>query len=75
MTIESDGANGSMCDRPLAAPGLVSYRYRGRYGWVMIGAKNHDDAMNEAKRSNPENTWRCDLEVWDAWERKYVPAY
>lgn len=24
-----------MVDRPLAADGLVSFRYRGQFGWVM----------------------------------------
>lgn len=38
-------------DKPMAAPGLVSYRYNGRYGWVMIGAKDDADALREAARS------------------------
>lgn len=38
-------------DRPCAAAGLTSYRYRGRYGWIMIGAKDDRDAMREAARS------------------------
>lgn len=38
-------------DRPCAAAGLTSYRYRGRYGWIMIGAKDDADAMREASRS------------------------
>lgn len=38
-------------DRPLAALGLISYRYRGNFGWIMIGAKNHSDALREAGRS------------------------
>ena len=33
-------------DRPCAAAGLVSYRYNGPFGFIMIG-----DAMNEANRS------------------------
>lgn len=60
------------CNRPLANPGLTSYRCKSPYGWIMIGAKNHEDAMREAKRSSdsasPEG-----LEVWDG--QKYVPAY
>lgn len=38
-------------DRPCATPGLTSYRYRGRYGWIMIGARDDRDAMREAARS------------------------
>lgn len=40
-------------DRPMAAPGLTSYRYRGAYGFVMIGALDHADALQEAQRSVP----------------------
>lgn len=50
-------------NKPLAAPGLISYRCKNRYGWTMIGAKNAADAMREARRScevsKPE-----DLEIW-----------
>ena len=38
-------------DKPLAAHGLTSYRYKGLYDWVMIGAHDDDDALNEANRS------------------------
>ena len=59
-------------DRPMAAHGLTSYRLRGRYGWIMIGATDHADAMREAARSTqepkPEN-----LQVWDGTQ--YVNAY
>jgi len=58
-----------MCltDKPLAVTGLTSYRCQGRYGWIMIGAKNHEDALNEARRSSDavkEDT----LEVWNGTE-------
>lgn len=60
-----------LTSRPLAAAGLISYRYRGAYGWVMIGAKDRADALCQAGRSCsnvvPEN-----LEVWDG--AAYVPA-
>jgi hypothetical protein len=51
-------------DRPLAAPGFTSYRARGRFGFIMIGAKDHADALNEAKRS-ADSVTMADLEVWD----------
>jgi hypothetical protein len=56
-------------DRPLAADGMISYRAKGRYGYIMIGAKDFADAMAQAKRStdNP-----IDLEVWDG--EKYIPV-
>jgi len=59
------------CDRPLAAPGLTSYRYRGRYGWIMIGAKDDAGALHEAARSTVEVV-REKLEVWNG--STYVPV-
>ena len=56
-------------DRPLAAEGLISYRAKGRYGFIMIGARDHADAWREAKRSSDKPT---DLEIWDG--TKYVPV-
>lgn len=56
-------------NKPHAAEGLISYRAKGRYGYIMIGAKDDKDAMSEAKRStdNPTN-----LEIWDG--TKYIPV-
>jgi hypothetical protein len=59
-------------DKPMAAKGLKSYRYKGRYGHIMIGAKDHNDALNEAKRSTSGNTSMDNLEIWDDKEKKYV---
>jgi hypothetical protein len=63
----------NMTDRPLAAAGLISYRCKSPYGWIMIGAKDHDDAMREARRSNPAVS-RDGLQVWDATTRQYIAA-
>ena len=38
-------------NRPCATKGLTSYRYRSTFGWVMIGATDDTDALNEANRS------------------------
>lgn len=54
-------------DIPMAAPGLISYRCKSPYGWIMIGATNDDDAMNEARRSSP-SAKRSDLEIWNGTE-------
>ena len=51
-------------ERPCASKGLTSYRCKTIYGWVMIGARDHDDAMNEAKQSS-SFAKRENLEVWD----------
>ena len=53
-----------MCDRPMAAPGLISYRCKSRFGYVMIGATSVADAMKEASRSTP-NPKREDLQIWN----------
>lgn len=51
-------------DKPLATAGLASYRIRGQYGWIMIGAKDSEDAWREAQRS-ANNLKRENLEVWN----------
>jgi hypothetical protein len=56
---------------PCAANGLTSYRCRGRYGWIMIGARDHEGAMREARRSS-DTAERSTLEVWNGMA--YVPA-
>lgn len=58
-------------DLPCAADGLTSYRLKGPYGWIMIGARDHEDAMREAARST-ESPRRDALEVWDG--TAYVSA-
>lgn len=61
-------------ERPCAAPGLTSYRYAGLYGPIMIGAKNHTDALREADRSLSSNC-RATLERLEVWDgARYVPA-
>lgn len=61
-----------MHDKPLAAPGFTSYRCKNRFGWTMIGARDHVEALREACR-----TWEGsrleDLEVWDG--TRYVAAH
>lgn len=49
---------------PLASPGLTSYRYRGRYGWIMIGARDMQDALREAQRSTDDPIIAGRLQVW-----------
>lgn len=58
-------------NRPLAAPGYISYRYHGIYGYVVIGAKDPEEALREARRST-DSVLRERLEVWDGG--KYVPV-
>lgn len=55
-----------LTDRPLASKGLISYRYRGRYGWIMIGATDDKDALRQANRSISDGSLATidRLEVW-----------
>lgn len=52
----------ALTDRPLAAPGLTSYRARGPFGWIMIGATDKAHAMREALRSTEKPQ---DLQIYD----------
>lgn len=59
-------------DRPCAAPGLTSYRYKGSFGFIMIGAVDHVDALNEANRSLTGSAATLNnLEIWNATYIKY----
>jgi hypothetical protein len=60
-------------DKPLASEGLTSYRYKGRLGYIMIGARTHAEALSEANRSL--TTGRAELARLDIWNgSQYVPA-
>jgi hypothetical protein len=54
----------NLCDKPMAMQGLISYRYRGRYGWIMIGAKDDNDALREAQRSTSDRVTMDNLQIW-----------
>lgn len=60
---------------PCAMPGLTSYRYRGQFGYVMIGASNDAEAMREAQRSIERIPDIRNLNVWSETRRTYVPIY
>lgn len=51
-------------DKPLASAGLTSYRYKGAFGWVMIGATDVTDALREAQRSVSMPVCDVYLQVW-----------
>lgn len=48
---------------------LQSYRYRTRYGWIMIGASSPSHALKEAERSlqypNPNDPCLSNLQKWN----------
>jgi hypothetical protein len=39
---------------PMASNGLITYRYRGRYGFIYIGARTDTEALIEAQRSTDD---------------------
>lgn len=51
-------------NRPCAAAPWLSYRYKGRYGYIMIGAKDDTDALREAQRSTSDAVSMDNLERW-----------
>ena len=57
---------------PLAAHGLNSYRYRGGFGWIMIGAHDKQDALKQAQRRTRDAVVMERLQAWNGSE--YVPA-
>lgn len=57
-------------DRPCADKGLISYRYKSHYGWIMIGAHNDDDALREAGRST-DGVSINNLQVWNEEQSSY----
>lgn len=57
-------------NKPMAADGLISYRYRGRYGWIMIGASTDTEALSEAQRSTDDTVTPDRLERWDG--QRYI---
>lgn len=62
-------------NRACAAPGLVSFRYRQPYGFVMIGAPDAAGAMAEARRSILSEPDPAKLEVWDGQKYgAYIPV-
>jgi hypothetical protein len=61
-------------DRPLAATGLLSYRYPSDIsGWIMIGAIDDAGALREADRSlTRAGATISKLQRWDAAALRYV---
>lgn len=59
-------------NKPLASEELKSYRYKGQFGWVMIGATIVASALQEAQRSVSGPVHVDCLQVWNGHE--YVAA-
>ena len=59
-------------NKPMAAHGLTSYRYKGRYGWIMIGAKDDADALKEAQRSTSDKVTADNLQIWNKTQYQKV---
>lgn len=62
-------------NKPCAAKGLTSYRYKGLYGFIMIGATDDKDALKEANRSlSRGNVELFFLEKWNDKSGQYEPV-
>lgn len=59
-------------NRPVAAPGLQSYRYAGPRGWIMMGAKDDAAALRKAQESSAITVTEARLQRWDG--KAYVPV-
>lgn len=59
---------------PLASEGFNSYRYKGVFGYIMIGANSTEDALSQAKLSFGSKSEACvdKLEIWDESKNVYV---
>lgn len=62
----------NVTNKPCAAQGLTSYRYRGQYGFIMIGAVNYSDAKRQAELSTNNPIVASRMEVWVG--DKYIPV-
>jgi hypothetical protein len=51
-----------MTNTPMASNGLITYRYRGRYGFIYIGARTDTEALSEAQRSTDDKVTADRLE-------------
>lgn len=61
-------------DRPLAAAPFHSYRAIGRYGWIMIGANDDDDALKHANFSSETPLTKTELQKWCNEREDYFPV-
>ena len=60
-------------DRPMASKGLISFRYRSPFGWIMIGATDEAGALREAARSTDAEIDVSNLQRHDG--AKYVSSH
>lgn len=72
MNLNRRGLVRPICERPLASPGLLSFRLALPFSFVMIGAKDEADAMIQASRSTPHPRLE-DLQRWNG--RAYEPCH
>ena len=54
-----------MPNHPMASHGLITYRYRGRYGFIYIGASTDTEALSEAQRSTDDKVTPDRLERYN----------
>ena len=60
------------CNKPLAMPGFIIYRYKGRFGWIMAAAHDTEGALKEVARSTDAKVNKANLQVWDYEQNQYT---
>lgn len=58
-------------NKPMAADGLISYRYKGRYGWIMIGASTDTDALCQAQLSTSDPASKVTNDRLERWNGQH----
>ncbi len=60
-------------NKPLATKGLKSYRYKGRYGYIMIGANSTKEALSKAAKSTSDVDI-SNLQIYVNFVDRYLPV-
>jgi cobalamin biosynthesis Co2+ chelatase CbiK len=62
-------------ERPSAAPGKTAYRYRYGFGWIMVDAKDQDDALKKVGVATCDEDYVPNLkhlEIWNGTEYEKI---
>ncbi len=59
-------------NKPLAMPGFISYRYKGRFGWIMAAAHDTEGALKEVARSTDAKIECANLQIYNYEKGQYI---
>ena len=60
------------CNKPLAMPGFISYRYKGPFGWIMVAAHDAEGALREVSRSTDAKIECANLQIHNYEKGQYI---